>query len=455
MTTQVEDQTPRNQYTATGGQTVFPYTFQTIAEGDIAVSKNGVALTITVDYTVSGLGVVSGGDITLVSPAIGGETITITRDMEFNRETDYQDAGAFLANTVDQDFNRLWLAAQELRQTSGLSLSLADTDDFTNVNVPMIIPAKSVRAGKSLAFDINGNPTAIALLQAGTSDSTLISYTSLDGTTTSVSVGMNVTEILARNGDVTAIDSGTANNYVLTSILDLDPYGYYPGNRITFKPLYANTGASTVDLNGVSGLLGARDLTDSSGAALASGFLDPANGYYSFFYDGSKYVFTGCTKVITSLISDDTITLDKLAGGTANKFLGFDGSGDPAEIDSPKLSSLSQYIETSEQTITLDSIITIAHGLSSTPKKAEVVLRCKSTDSGWAVDDEISIGSNAGFFRNGSGGSNDIDAGVCLAVGAVNISICTGEDIRIMNAGSFNYSVLDPTKWRYIARAWA
>jgi hypothetical protein len=55
MTTQVPDQDPRNQYTATSGQTVFPYTFLTTDEDDLAVEKNGVLLTITIDYTVSGV----------------------------------------------------------------------------------------------------------------------------------------------------------------------------------------------------------------------------------------------------------------------------------------------------------------------------------------------------------------------------------------------------------------
>jgi hypothetical protein len=38
----VLDNTPRDQYTATGGQVAFPYTFEIAAEGDIAVLQNGV-----------------------------------------------------------------------------------------------------------------------------------------------------------------------------------------------------------------------------------------------------------------------------------------------------------------------------------------------------------------------------------------------------------------------------
>ena len=35
----------------------------------------------------------------------------------------------------------------------------------------------------------------------------------------------------------------------------------------------------------------------------------------------------------TGLLADNSVTLGKLAGGTAGKVIGFDGSGDPAELD--------------------------------------------------------------------------------------------------------------------------
>lgn len=39
--------------------------------------------------------------------------------------------------------------------------------------------------------------------------------------------------------------------------------------------------------------------------------------------------------VDTAELADDAVTLAKLAGGTAGKFLGFDGAGDPAELTAP------------------------------------------------------------------------------------------------------------------------
>jgi hypothetical protein len=45
--------------------------------------------------------------VTLLTGALSGDVITIYRAMAFARETDYQDSGDFLAQTVDTDFNRL------------------------------------------------------------------------------------------------------------------------------------------------------------------------------------------------------------------------------------------------------------------------------------------------------------------------------------------------------------
>ena len=73
----------REQYEATAGQTVFPYPFPIQHESEITViqtlasDSTSTTLTITTDYTVSGVGDASGGDITLVSGAALDDIITV------------------------------------------------------------------------------------------------------------------------------------------------------------------------------------------------------------------------------------------------------------------------------------------------------------------------------------------------------------------------------------------
>jgi hypothetical protein len=89
----VSSSASRNQYTATAGQTVFAYTFEIVTDDDIVVLKNGVTLTKTADYTVSGVGIDSGGNVTLVVGATAGDILTLYRDMPYERLTDYTNAG--------------------------------------------------------------------------------------------------------------------------------------------------------------------------------------------------------------------------------------------------------------------------------------------------------------------------------------------------------------------------
>lgn len=153
MVTQVEDQVPRNQYVATAGQTIFPYVFQIFVKTDITVEQGTTTLTVDVDYTVSDVGEVDGGNITLTSGATVGDIITIYRTQGFDRETDYQEDGDFLSGTVNDDFNRIILMLQQNREELSRTLQYA-VDDIVSDNA---IPVLADRKSKVLGFDSAGD----------------------------------------------------------------------------------------------------------------------------------------------------------------------------------------------------------------------------------------------------------------------------------------------------------
>jgi len=327
MATQVPEQDPRNQYTATAGQTIFAYAFLTYDENEILVTQNGVQLVITVNYTVSGLGVLTGGNITLVSGASAGDLITIERNMELKRDIDYQNAGDFLADTVNLDFNRLWMSMQEVSTATALALQLDATDDFTGTDSPFYLPSKSLRASKGLGFDVSGNPIAIDVVAGGSSSASQINYTNLLSVVESVQDGIARNELKTRNAFLFATDSGTADNYVLTESTGITPTAYYVGGSIAFTPINANTGASVANLNS----LGSLSLLTSDGSALPSGFLDPTRGVYTFIYTGFDLRFYGCSTVFADYIGDNQILLPKIVQGTPGYKISYDASGDAEE----------------------------------------------------------------------------------------------------------------------------
>jgi len=103
--------TGRAEYTASTGQTLFPFVFKIFNNIDIKVYKtlaNAVPnetndlLILDIDYTVSIDGD-AGGSITLLSAASINDAITLLRDLSTTREIEYQTSGDLLAETLNND----------------------------------------------------------------------------------------------------------------------------------------------------------------------------------------------------------------------------------------------------------------------------------------------------------------------------------------------------------------
>jgi hypothetical protein len=116
----VPNQTPYIIYNANGLTTVFPFEFYVINAGDIQVTVNGTV--VTSGYSVSGVGNVGGGDVVFVTPPANGAVVMLERVVPTYRLTDYQDNGDLLADTVNKDFDRLWMAIQRAFIYLGLAL---------------------------------------------------------------------------------------------------------------------------------------------------------------------------------------------------------------------------------------------------------------------------------------------------------------------------------------------
>lgn len=166
--------TTRNDYVAGSAQSVYAYTFQLNEASDVDVYLNGVLQTLNTHYTVENVGVGSGGTITFtlvdgdsnpIHPT-QGDPINILMAMELDRDTDYQPSGAFLAQDVNNDYDRLWLAANQQQTAINRSLRLQD-DDATSGS--MELPSKAQRKGKLLGFDaVTGEPVTTTSFVSGT-----------------------------------------------------------------------------------------------------------------------------------------------------------------------------------------------------------------------------------------------------------------------------------------------
>lgn len=149
----VPNQTPYNIYNANGQTTVFPFEFYIISASDIQVSINGEP--VASGYSVSGVGNSRGGDVIFLMPPAKGKVVMLERVVPTFRLTDYQDNGDLLADTVNKDFDRIWMAIQRSFLFINRTLRVPEMTGVNN------LPSVEQRRNKLLAFNNDGNPITV------------------------------------------------------------------------------------------------------------------------------------------------------------------------------------------------------------------------------------------------------------------------------------------------------
>ncbi|GAB1022444.1 hypothetical protein KU15F68_33780 [Escherichia coli] len=123
----VSTEVDHNEYTGNGVTTSFPYTFRIFKKSDLVVqvvdlSENITDLLLDTDYTVTGAGGYTGGNVVLSSPLANGYQISISRELPVTQETDLRNQGKFFAEVHEDAFDKLTMLIQQA--ISWLRLSL-------------------------------------------------------------------------------------------------------------------------------------------------------------------------------------------------------------------------------------------------------------------------------------------------------------------------------------------
>jgi len=162
MAVPISNVTRRQVYSpsGTGGAGPYSFTFEILANTDIAVYKDDTLLTLTTHYTVTinsnGTGSVT---ITAAGLALSPTSPTqyaIVGNRTIQRTSDFTTGGDFFANTINDELDQQTIFAQQNAEGLARALTAPQTDP-TSIN--MTLPSKANRALKTLSFDVNGNPT--------------------------------------------------------------------------------------------------------------------------------------------------------------------------------------------------------------------------------------------------------------------------------------------------------
>jgi len=159
----------RVQYTGDGATSIYAYPFVIQAAADLLVTVRNsttnveTTLVLNTDYTVSGIGVTTGGNATLLgsfAPLTSGHVIAIRRAPQLTQSTDIRNQNEYLPEIHENALDRQVMLDQKQQDELDRSIKIMETETGTPLKVTL--PSVAGRASKVLGFDASGNAIAIS-----------------------------------------------------------------------------------------------------------------------------------------------------------------------------------------------------------------------------------------------------------------------------------------------------
>jgi len=146
-------------FNGNGSQTVFAYSFKIFDQDDLTVilrnaSGGETVQSISTNYTVSGVGNASGGNVTMGTAPASGESLTIIREQPLTQGLDLVANDPFPAASFEDQLDKLTFMVQQHQEELNRSVKGSKTTTITD---PTFTEDATARANKVFAFDASGN----------------------------------------------------------------------------------------------------------------------------------------------------------------------------------------------------------------------------------------------------------------------------------------------------------
>jgi len=143
---------PRIRYVGDGITTTFSYLFPIFENQDMSVYVDDILQTS--DYNVRGAGNSNGGEVVFNTAPAKGQIITLLRNLEIKRTSDFQESGAFRAKAINHELDYQVACLQQLNEKINRSVIFPPHSQVQQ-SISLPIP----QAGKALIW--NNDATAL------------------------------------------------------------------------------------------------------------------------------------------------------------------------------------------------------------------------------------------------------------------------------------------------------
>lgn len=438
--------TERLDFDGDGSTTSFPITYVFWDADDLQVVHRDTVLgtdTIWVrgtQYTVSGGNGSTGSIEVITSPTdytpASTDTLTVRSNLALTQTHDIVVGGALNTDALERALDQIVRQIQQLRENQSRTPRFRVTTDPDVISDTALLPQPA--SGQILRWhaDEDGEleNTTIATLTPGTVG---VPVAVADG-------GTGATGVTAARNNLAAAGTGAANTFTAAQTFSA---------KVTISSAQivlakgADVASATALTLGTDGnafdVTGTVTVTSIGTLGVGTVVILHFDGALTFTHHATDLILPGGANITTA--AGDIATLYEYATGDW-RCIGYSrASGLP--IIANEISEARNYFESSEQTVTADTLLQVAHGLGAVPKSVEVYLRCKTTDAGYSANDEIKWSSTGST-------SATTDYGATVSADATNVEIIQGAAIEVLGKATFNAAGLTVGNWRWIVRAW-
>lgn len=440
----------------TGGSS-FPFDFTVFEDADIQVvvtDADGVETTLAlgVDYTVTRNAdqkVDPGGEVSYASLA-GGESLTIIGNVAYEQGVELPVGGNFNATIVQQALDRAVILIQQLREQLSRAILQPISTTLANLTIPDPEEGSFLRWASGKLVNSALVTSGVLALPLGI-DQGGHGATTASGARTNLGLGGLATKSVVGNAELVA-SAITGQTELTTTDAGADYVLVWDAD--------ANSGAG--------GLVKVKLTNLVPASAHSLSVLTKTATYNATTSDKGKVILFTSTGTILNLPAasgNDGLWYSVINGGTSgdvtidpNGSEQLDGQttrvlrpGDRVIIacDGTDWWTISgRYtFESAEQTISLSTLYTLPHGLGVKPNHLRLVMRCKIAEKGWAVGQEVEMGTHE--LGTSYGGA--------LVSDPTNIEFITQQtylpNVRSKSSPAATWSGITAANWRFVVYA--